>query len=67
MQSIDKPTESNPENVLASMVNFPVFEIGIQVAMRMLGKPIEEAKTIPEPFESIPEPKQKAKHRRVSK
>lgn len=64
MQSIGMLRDTKPEDVLASRVNTPEFEIGIQVAMRMLGKPIEEAKTIIEPFEAILEPKKKAKYKK---
>jgi len=60
-QSIDMPEESTVDEVMTQIealrVFQPQFEIGIQIAMRMLGKPIEEAKHIIEPFESIPEKK----------
>lgn len=42
MQSIDMPSNSKVEDVLNIAVPYPEFEIGIQVAMRQMGKPIED-------------------------
>ncbi len=61
MQSLSLPENCEWQKVPSYKLDTLEFEIGIQVAMRMLGKPIQEAKAVIEPFES--KTKKKTKHK----